>query len=341
MLLPILLAGCVFERPYPSYTVTETQLLFKEASERWSYFYGDPQVISLGQRSLALTSSNQQHIWAVKDALWVDNQPVLREVGPALVAPAKLVYAFPSGVLVVHAYRNVERSWLYDGSWKRLTGKVPEGESVEAAPDRETPNLEDFSSSEEQVLLKEILARAGGKVVALFQLDPVFEPNRFEPRPFTRRTAALSVQYGVPTEFILMWPDQVRTKVISQGTDSAFTGDKPVGYLATNLKDYSMIWNLVVSNLLPKPPMPSVNLNQNSVVAFFLGQKRTGGYSVRFVRAERNDSTLVIVLQISQPAPGSAVTQAFTSPHIVLEVSGRFTKVEYRDTSGNLLAKAP
>jgi hypothetical protein len=49
-------------------------------------------------------------------------------------------------------------------------------------------------------------------------------------------------------------------------------------------------------------------------VAVFLGERRSGGYTVRFVSAEPHDGQLVVTYQESAPPPGSMVTQALTYP---------------------------
>lgn len=52
-------------------------------------------------------------------------------------------------------------------------------------------------------------------------------------------------------------------------------------------------------------------------VAVFLGERRTGGYAVRIVRAETRDGQLVITFQESAPPAGSMVTQALTYPWVL------------------------
>lgn len=75
-------------------------------------------------------------------------------------------------------------------------------------------------------------------------------------------------------------------------------------------------------------------------MAFFWGQKPTGGYGVQYVSSQLSGSTLRVTLRLVSPAPGAILTQALTSPFVLLEVPGRFSRVEFVDANGRLLASA-
>ncbi|WP_223299545.1 protease complex subunit PrcB family protein [Meiothermus taiwanensis] len=90
----------------------------------------------------------------------------------------------------------------------------------------------------------------------------------------------------------------------------------------------------------PQPATPSVDFSQSRVVAFFWGQKPTGGYGVQYVSSQLSGSTLRVTLRLVSPAPGAILTQALTSPFVLLEVPGRFNRVEFVDVNGRPLASA-
>ncbi|MFX6755219.1 hypothetical protein ABTH19_19885, partial [Acinetobacter baumannii] len=89
LFLPLLSACELLEGT--GYRVAEAQLLFPEATERWTYFYGEPREVRLGTQVLRLEKASGESLWAVPGALWVGGNPVLREVGPALRPLAEAV----------------------------------------------------------------------------------------------------------------------------------------------------------------------------------------------------------------------------------------------------------
>jgi len=47
-----------------------------------------------------------------------------------------------------------------------------------------------------------------------------------------------------------------------------------------------------------------------------------------------------VQLRLRKPKPGSLVTQAITSPYVLLRVQGKPAKVRFLDERGNLLEQA-
>ncbi|RIH84694.1 protease complex subunit PrcB family protein [Calidithermus roseus] len=334
-LLALGLTSCVFEPQRPYYNVTDVQMFFPESSERWLYFYGDSMLVLNGQRSLRLEPkpAGQSNIWEVKDALWVNGEPVLREVAPRWSRTVALtVSALPSSRLVLRTEQEIESAWYYDGSsWYQLSASVEEGRQVVSDPQARTPELEGLTGAEEQVLLREILARRGGRPVVLYEITPPLQRLRLEPGPFLYRQAGLVVQYGVPQELIVI-PEPPTVRVLTQGSQSTYSDTLPLAYVATNPIAYSRFRSFL-------PDAPSVNFSEVSLAALFIGQKPTGGYSVRFVSARQQGTTWEITVSLISPAPGAIVTQVITSPYLVLQIPGRPSRVIFRDTSGRLIAE--
>jgi len=167
-------------------------------------------------------------------------------------------------------------------------------------------------------------------------------PNRYEPSPSLSRVAALAVQYGLETELTLMPPSPPpqNPRVMQQGAQSAYTSANPAAYIASTTDQLLTIWRLATGNQLPQPATPSVDFSQYRVVAFFWGQKPTGGYGLQLQGTRLVGDTLRVTLRLNSPPPGAIVTQALTSPFVMLEVPGRFTRVEFVDAGGRVLASA-
>lgn len=64
------------------------------------------------------------------------------------------------------------------------------------------------------------------------------------------------------------------------------------------------------------PEMSADFFQRNAVVAAFLGQRRTGGYSVNITRAEDDR----VLIRQQSPSKGSMVTQALTAPFKIVAV---------------------
>ncbi|GAA5448380.1 protease complex subunit PrcB family protein [Deinococcus depolymerans] len=83
-------------------------------------------------------------------------------------------------------------------------------------------------------------------------------------------------------------------------------------------------------------PTPAA-LNGSTLVGVFLGQRATGGYSVRVTGASVSGGTLTLAVQVKAPAPNSFTTQAITSPWAIVRVPGSFTRVNVVDENGQPL----
>ncbi|MCD0171115.1 protease complex subunit PrcB family protein [Deinococcus sp. 23YEL01] len=83
-------------------------------------------------------------------------------------------------------------------------------------------------------------------------------------------------------------------------------------------------------------PTPAA-LNGSTLVGVFLGQRATGGYSVKVTGASVSGGTLTVAVQVRAPAAGSFTTQAITSPWAIVRVPGSFSTVNVVDETGQPL----
>ncbi|MGC8967598.1 MAG: protease complex subunit PrcB family protein [Thermus sp.] len=337
--LLLLLSACqVLEGS--GYRVAEAQLLFPEATERWTYFFGEPREVRLGERVLRLERPQGESLWAVPGALWVGDSPVLREVGPALRPPAEAVRGISGSLLEVRTQAALRSTWLFDGAgWVRLTGGMKEGERrvVSQPAEYRTPELYAFTEAETRVLLREVLARRGGRQVVLFELaEPVLRSLSLDPAPDAYRAGALLVQYGLKVE--LVNPPAPLYRVLDRGVNAAYQEEAPRAFLANDPSRFAEVWGLVAGNRLPRPPAPAVDFRTRSVAAFFWGLKPTGGYGLEVAGVTYAGEAARVVLSLTSPRPGAIVTQALTSPYVVLELQ-KVRRVVFADPSGRVLAE--
>ncbi|SNC66552.1 PrcB C-terminal [Marinobacter sp. es.048] len=64
-----------------------------------------------------------------------------------------------------------------------------------------------------------------------------------------------------------------------------------------------------------------IEFDREHIVLAAIGQKPTGGYSVTLDSAEIHRGTLELRVRVAEPAPGTIVTQALTTPCAVIAVT--------------------
>jgi protease stability complex PrcB-like protein len=78
--------------------------------------------------------------------------------------------------------------------------------------------------------------------------------------------------------------------------------------------EWEKLWRLHAGEL----PRPAVDFEQELVVAVFLGNRPTAGFSVEIVGAREDEGTLIVQYREKRPSAGAVVAQLLTSPfHIV------------------------
>ena len=64
--------------------------------------------------------------------------------------------------------------------------------------------------------------------------------------------------------------------------------------------------------------IPSVDFSKNNVVALFMGQKRTGGYSINVRKVTVEDDTTTV--EVTETSPGGMATMALTAPYCIVVI---------------------
>ena len=86
-------------------------------------------------------------------------------------------------------------------------------------------------------------------------------------------------------------------------------------------------------------PVPAVDFEAAHVVLIRMGQRPTGGYGIELAapQARLDNGSALIRLRWIEPPPGTASTQALTSPCLVIELpKGAYRKIVITDESGNI-----
>lgn len=72
--------------------------------------------------------------------------------------------------------------------------------------------------------------------------------------------------------------------------------------------------------------VPAIDFSTNNVVALFMGQKRTGGYSISISKVTLSEELATV--QIIETAPQDMATMVITEPYCIAKIS-KSDKVEF------------
>ena len=333
------LAGCRVVLPeHPYYNAHEVELLTPTASERWVYFYGDPMTVNLEGQTLTLEPGSGGSPWAVSGALWVNGMPLWRELLPPVRPLVRAGYDPESGRVVVEARTALAASWYYDGAaWYRLGGYLASGKTRTYTPRPAPPVFGRLTPAENRVVVAELEARARGRRMAVFErLLPVYPGYRLVPAPWVYRRTSLRIQTEVPVE---MAPETPSWRVLKRGGYAAYRGRSPLAYLACSPKGVARLWQLAYGAQVPPPPPPALAPG-HCLAGFFWGLKPSGGYRVEVLSGYPEGRVFYLRLRLGRPAAGAIVTQALTSPFVLVELGRAPSEVRFLDAKGRLLARA-
>ncbi|WP_291430883.1 protease complex subunit PrcB family protein [Deinococcus sp.] len=219
-------------------------------------------------------------------------------------------------------------------------------------------------TSEEGTALGRALLGQGALAVGVLDNAAIPDaPLAVEPAPSEYRRTALYVLPNVPTQSAAPAPtpgrptppltppmaptlpaapsatqpgDAVTFTELASGTQSGETA--PVTLVARTSTEARALYAAAYARQTGAPNPPT--LNGSTLVGVFMGQRSTGGYSLKVTGASVNSGVLTLTVQIKAPAANSFTTQALTSPWAIVQVPGSFTQVRVVDTAGRPLQSA-
>lgn len=313
------------------------------------WFYGEPRVFELDGASLTLTEAPEglsARPWTVTQALWVDGEPAIVAPWSSGAAAPVEVHRIPLTTdLRVRTLRDTSAIVYYDGSaWLTLGDFDPAGLDHRVSPRPRLNRLRGLGelTAAEADLLASRLEQVGEPLVVSF-LTGSDVPRRSSDGLAELRSTAVHVRQGLATDPTAFEPPprDVVYEVVATGQQAI--GVRNASYqLLRNREEFSRAWAQAHASLLTPPAPPVVDPTRETLVAVFMGERPSGGYSVsvRSVAIEQGD--LVVELNFGAPAPGAMTTMALTSPWLILRVPrSDVPAVWFRDAdSGRLMAVA-
>lgn len=342
LLIPVvLLAGCAPTATESNYRAQEIQIMYPETSEHWLYFNGDPQQIEVAGEMVTLEVRERIDPEAFPDTLSVNGGPIYQQTRPPIPSVASTVRAPYSNDLLVSTKQTLRSVWFHDGAaWWRLSGELGAGKSVTVQPKLDSPRLGDLSRMASGIILDEILARSGGHEVVVYELEAPLAPNvTLNPAPTSSSTLALAVQYSVDTGVSDSEQRSGAYRILDQGSYSGYNEPEPMVILLDSQAELERAWGILKQNKAEMPPLPELDFSQKSALIIFQGLRNTGGYGFQIRSAKISSGNLSISVVMQSPKAGTLVTQALTSPYVLLEVQGKPTDVRVLDQNGKLITQ--
>ena len=107
-------------------------------------------------------------------------------------------------------------------------------------------------------------------------------------------------------------------QLLQSGQQSAVRS--PVATTIGDVANWEQVWAVIHANEVNPPPVPDVDFSTHQVVILILGDRSTGGYSVRVAKVSERDRAIEVMVAVTAPNPGDMVTQVHTSPFTTVAI---------------------
>lgn len=136
--------------------------------------------------------------------------------------------------------------------------------------------------------------------------------------PGMRVTAAAAILLAVSCYSVdtTKPPETLKHRVLAEGGYGRVQGgQRQVAYAATE-RAYNNLWNSLIGQGDP----PLIDFSKEGVLFLAAGERPTGGYGLSVTTIRREGDAIVVNAAVTPPPPDAMVTQAITSPFLVVAV---------------------
>ena len=96
---------------------------------------------------------------------------------------------------------------------------------------------------------------------------------------------------------------------------------------------FTDFWADHTALMAPQPAEPDVDFETDMVVAAFLGERATGGFSVQIEDVRENNDFIIVDVEIETPGDDCVLTQSVTQPHHVIVLEDSDKPVQFSETT--------
>jgi hypothetical protein len=100
-------------------------------------------------------------------------------------------------------------------------------------------------------------------------------------------------------------------------------------YVITSREEWQSLWELVHTNVIPKPDLPEVDFTERVIIGVFQGEQASGGFDITVTDLVKNGKKLTAKVTEMTPGGSCAVTTALTQPYHII-VTDRMRKVKFK-----------
>jgi hypothetical protein len=118
---------------------------------------------------------------------------------------------------------------------------------------------------------------------------------------------------------------------VAQGQQSGFPD--PERMVIRDAGQWEKVWDRLSAGRLPREEAPEIDFDQRMLLGAFLGEKATGGYTIRIGELTEQNGSLRVTVVVESPGPDEMVTMALTSPYHIVSVPKRDTRVQFERRS--------
>lgn len=316
-----------------------------DLNKRHAYFYGEAQEVLVSGSRLGLSEGRSDDPFAVESALLVDGKPYLSQSLGKLSPPPTRVQRIPLTTEVQLEVGSEVKDVLYfDGlRWFTLVGEAKPGFKTTLVPKERLNGLVGVGnlSREEAEMLRAILEPRGALAVTVMPDAPVAARQVDGFAEYLQ--TALYIQLTLPTDITAYNPParDLIWEILAEGNQAIGFSQSDYIFI-TDESQLLSVWNKAYGAQLSVPALPQIDFTRETLVAIFMGEKPTGGFGIQIDDISLDQGAVYINMQLLEPAPGMMMTQALTSPWMMVRIlRGGVNAAWFRNpASGELFAVA-
>lgn len=107
---------------------------------------------------------------------------------------------------------------------------------------------------------------------------------------------------------------------IEKNSQSGGTITNKENFIIVEQEEWSRLWNLLTDRIFPKPELPTVDFEKESLIAVFQGQKGSGGYSIEIIEVQKIGNMITIFINESEPGSSCNTTSAMSEPYHIIKL---------------------
>jgi hypothetical protein len=106
---------------------------------------------------------------------------------------------------------------------------------------------------------------------------------------------------------------EIAFNIIKEGTNSGFTEFGK--YFIAKQSGLSIIWDSIYVNYMQKDPIPEIDFEENEVYLIAMGEKNSGGYTIKVESVIETKKEIIVNVVKSKPGKTCMTTSVMTYPY--------------------------